>query len=151
MPTLSFQRPGANQFTAEQRASAQLPAPAHEGSDVDILLRPGLLADAEIIIENIPNVVYIPYQAVFNQGGNPVVYALNRDRFEARRVKLGQRSESQIVILEGLEEGETIALESPDASAQQDRAKKKKKSAGGDSQPSFPGGGSPGGGGGGPR
>ncbi len=151
MPVLSFQRTGANQFSAEQRANAQLPAAAHEGSDVDILLRPGLLADAEIIIENIPNVVHIPYQAVFNQGGNPIVYALNRDRFEPRRVKLGQRSESQIVILEGLEEGETIALESPDASAQQDRAKKKKKSAAGDGQPAFPGGGTPGGGGGGPR
>ncbi len=148
MPVLSFARPGANQFTAEQRAKATLPAAAHEGSDVDILLRPGLLADAEIIVENIPNVVHIPYQAVFDQAGNPIVYARKNDRFEPRRVKLGQRSESQIVILEGLEEGEIIALESPDTSAQQDRAKKKKKSAtGGESQPTFPGAGGPGGGG----
>ena len=42
--SLSLARPGAQRFTAEDRANAQLPAPPEEGSDVDILLRPGLLA-----------------------------------------------------------------------------------------------------------
>jgi HlyD family secretion protein len=144
-PVLSFAR-SSGQFTAQQRAAAQLPRPPETGSDVEILLRPGLLADAEIIIENLPNVIHIPYQAVFDQGGQPVVYVLTQAaRFEPRRVRLGQRSESRIVILEGLEEGEVIALESPDASAAQDRAKKKKSGADGSSQPAFPGGGAPGG------
>jgi hypothetical protein len=144
-PVLSFARSGGGQFTAQQRAAAQLPRPPETGSDVEILLRPGLLADAEIIVENLPNVIHIPYQAVIDQGGQPVVYVQTQaDRFEPRRVRLGQRSESRIVVLEGLEEGQVIALESPEASAEQDRAKKKKKSEDG-SQPAFPGGGAPGG------
>ena len=147
-PTVPFARPGAAaQFSEEQRAGAQLPKPLQQGSDVDILLRPGLLADAEIIVENLPNVLHIPYQAVFAVAGNPVVYAWNGGRFEPRRVQLGQRSEARIVILDGLEEGEIIALESPDAAAERDRAKKKKKAAG-EGQPALPGmGGGPGGGG----
>jgi hypothetical protein len=144
-PVLSFARSSGGQFTAQQRAAAQLPRPPETGSDVEILLRPGLLADAEIIVENLPNVIHIPYQAVIDQRGQPVVYVQTQPgRFEPRRVRLGQRSESRIVVLEGLEEGQVIALESPEASAEQDRAKKKKKSEDG-SQPAFPGGGAPGG------
>jgi hypothetical protein len=144
-PVLSFARSSSGQFTAQQRAAAQLPRPPETGSDVEILLRPGLLADAEIIVENLPDVVHIPYQAVIDRGGQPVVYVQTQaGRFEPRRVRLGQRSESRIVVLEGLEEGQVIALESPEASAGQDRAKKKKKSEDG-SQPAFPGGGAPGG------
>jgi HlyD family secretion protein len=146
-PVLSFARSSGGQFTAQQRAAAQLPRPPETGSDVEILLRPGLLADAEIIIEDLPNVIHIPYQAVIDLGGQPVVYVQTQPgRFEPRRIRLGQRSESRIVVLEGLEEGQVIALESPDPSAAQDRAKKKKKSGGdSSSKPAFPGGGAPGG------
>src|SRR5690606_27721153 len=52
-------------FTLEQRKAAVLPSPPERGSDVDVLLRPGLLADAEIIVQEVKDVVYIPYQALF--------------------------------------------------------------------------------------
>jgi hypothetical protein len=145
-PILSFARSSGGQFTVQQRAAAELPRPPETGSDVEILLRPGLLADAEIIVESLPNVIHIPYQAVIDQGGQPVVYVQTQAaRFEPRRVRLGQRSESRLVILEGLSEGEVIALESPDAPASQDRTKKKKSGGDGVSKPAFPGGGAPGG------
>ena len=137
----------AQRFTKEQRENAQLPQPPTEGSDVDVLLRPGLLADAEIIVDKIEDTLYVPFQGIFEVSGNPVVYVWDGNNLDTRRVELGKRSESQIAIVSGLEEGELIALEPPDAEARRSRAKKKTASRG--AQPSFPGAGGPPGAGGG--
>jgi multidrug efflux pump subunit AcrA (membrane-fusion protein) len=134
--SLSLARPGANRFTAEDRAQAQLPAPPEEGSDVDILLRPGLLANAEIIVEHIADTLYVPFQGIFEAGTQHIVYVKKGDTFETRKVEVGQRSESQIAIKSGLEVGEQIALVPP---FQDGRASEKKKKAAAGSQPSFPG------------
>jgi HlyD family secretion protein len=107
----------AGGFSRQQRESATLPSPPDVGSDIDILLRPGLLADAEVIVENLQNVVYIPYQAVFDTTQGHVVYVWNGRMVEPRPVELGKRSESQVVILSGLEEGDQIGLQSPDGPA----------------------------------
>jgi hypothetical protein len=132
--SLSFSRPGALRFTPEERAAAQLPAPPEEGSDIDILLRPGLLANAEIIVERIPDALYVPFQGIFEVGGEHIVYVKEGDGFVPRKVEVGLRSESQIAIRSGLQEGELIALAPP---FDDGRSEKKKKSAAG--QPSFPG------------
>ena len=130
-----------SEFSAEQRKAAILPRPPEEGSDVDILLRPGLLADAEVIVENIPDTLYIPFQAVFEDRAQPIVYVLEDGRLQPRRVSLGKRSESQIAVLDGLEEGEMISLQAPGSPAGA-APKAEKKSSG----PSFPSGGGGGGG-----
>ena len=139
----------ARKFTLEDREKAQLPQPPREGSDVDVLLRPGLLADAEIIVDKIEDTLYVPYQGIFEVNGNPVVYVWDGNSLAARRVELGKRSESQIAIVSGLEEDELIALQPPDAEARRSLAKKKTASRG--AQPSFPGAGGPPGAGGGGR
>jgi HlyD family secretion protein len=136
--SLSLSRPGAQRFTAEDRANAELPAPPEEGSDVDILLRPGLLANAEIIVERIPNTLYVPFQGIFEAGSQRIVYVKKGNTFETRKVEVGPRSESQIAIKSGLKEGEEIALTPP---FDEGRAAAKKKKAGQTAQPSFPGGG----------
>jgi multidrug efflux pump subunit AcrA (membrane-fusion protein) len=93
---------------------AKLPAPPTGDTGLQVLLRPGLLADVEIIVEKIPNAIHVPAQAVFEKGGRPVVYVRRQDgRFDERPVKLLKRSESTMVIAEGLKEGEVIALEDP--------------------------------------
>ena len=145
--SLSLSRPGGQQFSAEQRDAAQLPEPPKPGSDVDVLLRPGLLADAEIIVDRIEDTLYVPYQGVFEVEENSVLYVWDGSRLEARRVELGKRSESQIAVLSGVEEGDLIALEPPDAGERRGRQQKpaERKTA----RPSFPGGGSPGSGAGG--
>ncbi len=135
-----------SEFSAEQRKTAILPRPPEEGSDVDILLRPGLLADAEVIVENIPDTLYIPFQAVFEDQAQPIVYVMEGGRLQPRRVSLGKRSESQIAVTDGLEKGEMIALQAP-GSAPGAARKAEKKSSG----PSLPSGGGGGGFGGGGR
>jgi len=118
-------------FTLEQRKNAVLPSPPEKGSDVDILLRPGLLADAEVIVQEMKDAIYVPYQALFDSSQGPIVYLWDGDRLEPRAVKVGARSESQVVILEGLEEGDMISLESPDGSGRGQKKRKKSDSKSG--------------------
>ena len=143
--SLSISRPGAPKFTAEERENAMLPSPPAQGSDVEVLLRPGLLADAEVTIETIPNALHIPRQGVVEEGGNSIVYVRERGRFRSRRVELGRRTETRVEVLGGLEEGEVVSLEPPAERRERDRAKKKKSPREAPLQPSFPGGGGSGG------
>ncbi len=106
---------GSGRFTAEDLKNAKLPPPPDQDSNIDVLLRPGLLADVEIIVEKIPNAIHIPAQAVFEKEGHLVVFVKEGQKFVARRIKIGKRSESTLVIAEGLKPGETIAMANPEA------------------------------------
>jgi|HigsolmetaAR201D_1030396.scaffolds.fasta_scaffold04935_3 Multidrug resistance efflux pump len=130
-------------YTESELANAKLPPPPEEDSQLDVLLRPGLLADVEIIVEKIPEALHIPNQAVFEKDGRPVVYVKEGSRFEARPIKIAKRSESTTIIQEGLEEGEVIALSNPDEKPNSKKKKSESKGNGGGS----PLGGMPAGGG----
>jgi HlyD family secretion protein len=106
---------GSPQFSAAEMDRAELPPPPGSDKQLDVLLRPGLLADVEIIVEKIPNAIHIPSQALFEKDGNPVVYVRNGKKFEERLVKPLKQSESTMVISEGLKAGEVIALADPNA------------------------------------
>jgi biotin carboxyl carrier protein len=106
---------GSGPFSAKDMENAKLPPPPEEDSGFDALLRPGLLADIEIIVEKVENAVNIPTQALFEKDGQPVVYVMNNGKFEPRTVKTGKRSESTIVIASGLKPGDTVALADPTA------------------------------------
>lgn len=131
---------GAGRFTAADLANAKLPPPPDQDSNLDVLLRPGLLADVEIIVEKIPNAIHIPAQAVFEKEGKLVVYVKEGQKFVARPIKIGRRSESTLVVAEGLKEGETIAMANPEAKP---GTKQKSDDKGGSGGPmnALPGGG----------
>jgi multidrug efflux pump subunit AcrA (membrane-fusion protein) len=74
-----------------------------------------LLADVEIIVEKIPNAINIPAQAVFEKDGKQIVYVRNGNRWDERPIKPMKRSESTMVISEGVKAGETIAMADPNA------------------------------------
>ncbi len=102
--------------------AAKLPAaPEDNDTGIQVLLRPGLLADVEVIIEKIPNAIYVPTQAVFTKDGKPVVYVQEGTRFTARQVKLLKQSESTMVISEGVKPGEVIALTDPTVTRKQQK------------------------------
>ena len=79
------------------------------------MLRPGLLADVEIIVEKIPNAVHIPSQAVFDREGKPIVFVKVGDTFEARPIKISKQSESTTIIASGVKPNDIIALVNPEA------------------------------------
>ena len=123
--------------TEEERERAQLPTPPEEDSQLQVLLRPGLLADVEITVERIANAIHIPAQAIFEKEGKPAVWVETGHRFQQRVVKLARRSESTMVISEGLKPGEVIALSDPTAKPS-DKKGEKKTGAG---MPGMPAGG----------
>ncbi|MCL5742477.1 MAG: efflux RND transporter periplasmic adaptor subunit, partial [Acidobacteria bacterium] len=124
--------------TEEERAKANLPLPPEEDAQLDVLLRPGLLADVEIIVEKIPNAIHIPNQALFEKEGQIIAYVKVKGRFEARPVSLLKRSESTVVIRSGLKAGEIIALADPTATKKDQKGEK--KSSGGGPMPGMGGG-----------
>ncbi len=129
-------------FSEKDMAAAKLPPPPEEaGNQLDVLLRPGLLADVEIIVEKISNAINIPAQAIFEKDGKQIVYVRDPNgRFNPRVVKPLKRSESVMIIGEGVKAGEEVAMQDPEAKP----SDKKKKSdgpgsgGGGGGAPSMP-------------
>jgi multidrug efflux pump subunit AcrA (membrane-fusion protein) len=132
----------SQQFSEKDLENAQLPPPPEANSQLEILLRPGLLADVEIIVEKIPNAIYVPVQAVFEKDGKPVVYVKRDNTFEPRVIKPLKRSESVMVIAEGVKPGEIVALSDPTARGTERKKEEKKGAKSG----ALPVGGGPGGG-----
>jgi hypothetical protein len=155
MDLLKMITSSAGRPSDEDLAKAKLPPPPEEDSQLEVLLRPGLLADVEIIVEKIPNALHVPTQAVFVKEGKPIVYVQQNKRFEPRPVQLGKRSESTQVLAGGVSPGEVVALGDPFAKKGEKKAEKK-TSGGAGPMGGMPGGGAgdsggAGGGGGGGR
>ena len=131
-PTMGFGGGAAQQFNEKDLANAKLPPPPEEDTQFDVLLRPGLLADVEITVEKIPNAIHVPMQAVFEREGKMVVYVKTGAKsFEPRVIKPFKRSESTMVIAEGVKPGETVALADPTAKPGNKKDKKGENSGGG--------------------
>ena len=109
--------------------NAKLPPPPMPESQLDVLLRPGLLADVEIILEKIPNAINIPNQAVFEKDGKQIVYVRDPKGWEERVIKPMKRSESVMVIAERRQAGRYIAMSDPFAKPG-DKKKKDKPASG---------------------
>jgi hypothetical protein len=124
--------------TDDERARAKLPPPPEEDSQLNVLLRPGLLADVEIFVEKIPNAISVPNQALLEKDGRPFVYVQENGRFEQRFVKIARRSESVTVIAESLKAGEVVSLGDP--FAKKDAESGSRKSGGTVSMPPSSGG-----------
>jgi HlyD family secretion protein len=139
MPMPPMMGMGGGQFSNKELADAKLPPAPEEDSQFDVLLRPGLLADVEIIVDKIPNAIFIPTQAVFEKEGKLVAYVKTGNTFEERVFKPLKRSESTMVVESGLKPGETVALSDP--TAKRDDKKKASKSDKGGAMGALPGGG----------
>lgn len=81
--------------------------------EISPALRPGMSARISITTGQERGVLWVPSQALFESDGRTFVYARTPDGFRPQDVKLVRRSESQVV-LAGLNEGQVVALASPD-------------------------------------
>ncbi|MGA2196754.1 MAG: efflux RND transporter periplasmic adaptor subunit [Bryobacteraceae bacterium] len=130
-----------NAFSDEDRANAKLPLPPEKDSQVQVLLRPGLLADVEIVVEKIPDALHIPAQAVFTKNDRPTVFVqqAKTGKFVPREVQILKQSESMMVLSGGVQPGEVVALADPTADKNAKKEKGEKKSNG-NAMSSLPGG-----------
>ena len=92
------------------------------------LMKPGVKLKAEISATSMQSVVVVPRSAVVKKEADYVVYVVKgAGQFEAVKVKLGQGDLIQVVVTEGLQAGQVLALNPPDIKREtKDEAKKDK-------------------------
>jgi hypothetical protein len=78
--------------------------------DGDERLKPGMSAQAKIIIDKVDSVLSIPLEAVFEREGKTIVYMKDKDRQE---VTLGRKTSMMIEVVDGLQSGDQICLLDP--------------------------------------
>lgn len=84
-------------------------------------LRPGMTANLLITTGELKEVLWLPAQALFTADGRNHVFLRTGQGFSPRDVKLVRRSESRVVV-EGLTEGQEVALASPDRAPERKKA-----------------------------
>jgi len=80
-------------------------------------LRTGMSCQAEIIIEQYEDVLYVPVQSVLRVDGETTVYVVNGKTLEPRKVEIGLDNNRMVRIISGLKEGELVSLTPPLKSA----------------------------------
>ncbi len=85
------------------------------------ILRPGMTANVQISGPTREDVVRLPVEAVFFVEGRPTAYLLVNGTAEPTPVTLGLSDLSYVEILEGLAEGDSVALEDPAEAARRAR------------------------------
>ena len=76
-------------------------------------MRPGMTVRLVITTDVLRGILWIPAQALFEGGSRTYVYTPSGASFTPQDVKLVRRSESQVVV-EGLREGQVVALSNPE-------------------------------------
>ena len=105
-------------------AASEKTFPAHATlTALDPRLSPGMSASAEVIVEREPSRILIPIRASFDRDGKPAVYLQRGKTFRLAPIEVGNRNDDEIVVLNGLKEGDVVTLENPAEAAK--RAKKK--------------------------
>ncbi len=97
--------------------------------------KPGQRLHATIVLEELPQALAVPRQAVFQRESDMVVHRrTGAGAFEPVKVKLGPGTVGRLVITEGIRAGDVIALRDPSHSADEaigEGARKGKAAAGG--------------------
>jgi RND family efflux transporter MFP subunit len=83
----------------------------------DEVLKPGITTTTKIVVDRLHDVVSIPIISVFEEQGRTMVYVGDNGSFEKREVTLGQRNDNFVVVTKGIEAGEKVALQNPEADA----------------------------------
>jgi HlyD family secretion protein len=78
-------------------------------------LKPGMTAKVEVLVDRLPDVVYVPVQAVTPQDGHQVCHVIRGGSSEPRTVEIGQFNDEFVEIKSGLKAGEKVLLRPPDA------------------------------------
>ncbi len=73
-------------------------------------MRPGMTADVSILVEELPDALQVPVQAVIEQDGRHYCLMKGANRLEAREVLLGSTNDKFLVVQDGLTEGDSVLL-----------------------------------------
>jgi HlyD family secretion protein len=83
--------------------------------DHDHRVIPDLSTAASVAVDQTGNALLIPREAVETKDGKSLVRIKAGDRYETREVKLGMSDNIHVAVLEGLQAGDEVALDQPQA------------------------------------
>jgi len=78
--------------------------------DSPVMLRPGLNAEVNIRVDQQADVLQVPVQSVIEHGGKYYCAMRNASDWEAREIKVGATNDKFVLIREGLEAGDLVAM-----------------------------------------
>jgi HlyD family secretion protein len=84
-------------------------------------LKPGMSAMVDFRLSQLHDVLAVPHQAVRTDRGKKVCFVAHDETLERRVVKIGQDTAEMVEVLEGLQEGEMVALDPPGVTANVER------------------------------
>jgi len=76
-------------------------------------LLPGLTVSCRIIVDKLEDVLYVPIEAIRSKAGKNYVYIKSGSSFEKVEVETGRSNSDYTIIVNGLNEGDEIALVDP--------------------------------------
>lgn len=88
-------------------------------------LLPGLTVSCRIIVDEIPNVKYIPLEALHVEGNKNFVYRKTASGYDRVEVQVGYTNSDYIIIESGLEKGDKVALIDPTVIENEEEVNKK--------------------------
>jgi len=82
-------------------------------NESDPIMRPSMTTSNTIVIKTLPDVIFIPLDAVFTQDSIPFVYTTHNTK---QVVILGESNENEIVVEQGLSAGDKVHVSIPENS-----------------------------------
>ena len=96
-----------------------------EGRPANLL--PGLTVSCKILIREIPDVIFVPVEAIIKSQGIEFVYIKKGSGYKRQEVKIGAINTDYAIVTEGLAENEVIALTDPFLNKQEKPSATKKQ------------------------
>ena len=90
-------------------------------------LTPGMTAQVEIILAELPDVLSVPIAAVFSEAEETYCYKTEHGKHSRVPVRIGRSSETQVQILLGLAENDLVLLAPPPGAKPTKKAKERPK------------------------
>src|SRR5262249_52650906 len=90
-------------------------------------LKPGMTGEVRILIETRSDVLLVPVQAVTERESKAYAYVRGRGGASRREVTIGEANEQFVQIMEGLSEGESVALDARARAAAEAKKSSEKK------------------------
>jgi HlyD family secretion protein len=84
---------------------------AIDGNDREII--PDLSGSADVVLGEEKDVLLVPREAVVHESGETIVYVVGDKQPRRQQVELGPGSDTQVVILSGVSEGDTLVIAPP--------------------------------------
>jgi multidrug efflux pump subunit AcrA (membrane-fusion protein) len=84
-----------------------------EINESDTTLRPAMTTSNDILVEKIEDALFIPLESVHTYDSTDVVFKNNGIQMVMQQIVMGAKNENDVVILEGLQEGDQILISMP--------------------------------------